>query len=84
MKRAIIRETKRLRTIRPVQAGNIVHDFRSHLGCRGPKPKTDTAIGCCIYASTDGVAAIRRLEKRGILTRVGESALYAIVEAGKP
>lgn len=73
---AILRECRRLGTIRPVQAGAIVHGGRTQFGCNNEKTG---GIGCCQYASKDGLDAIKRLMARGILEQVSEG-LYAPVE----
>ena len=61
--------------IRSVEAGVIIHSHRefpcgrkvgagSYTG-----PKTAGRIGCCGYASADGLEAMKRLEKRGLVKR---------------
>jgi hypothetical protein len=60
--------------MRAVELGVILH--KRHGGCpqtgkRWADWRGERAIGCCPYASTDGVAVARRLEARGLVARAG-------------
>ena len=56
--------------VRPVQIGTVLHNFNriSHkLSDRGDPVK---AKPCCPYATSDGVDALKRLTKRGLVEKV--------------
>lgn len=61
--------------IRSVEAGRIVHECRGgrcarHGGERAG-PLREGSLGCCAYASSDGLAALKRLEARGLVVGDG-------------
>jgi hypothetical protein len=59
-------------SIRAVQAGQIIHQGRGHCGF-GAKSRGGGygGAGCCAYASTDGSALLRTLEKQGLVQNIG-------------
>lgn len=73
----VIREVLRAGTIRPVQAGTLLHALRPG-GCSRRTPPTREA--CCRYAATDGSAMLMRMEKQGMLVRPSSDALYTLDE----
>lgn len=61
-------------SIRASQAGVFVHAARQPPHCAGGVPFADAdpnRLGCCRYAASDGNAACKRLEKRGLLVKEG-------------
>jgi hypothetical protein len=68
--RAILRKIEDQGSIRPVEAGVIVHAHRG-TGCCGFGAAADRYKGggkaCCGYASSDGSAALKRLRERGLV-----------------
>jgi hypothetical protein len=72
--RVILETIRREGSIRSVEAGNIVHARRTP-PCYGGRagagehkgPGTAARIGCCGYAATDGLSAMKKLEKRGLV-----------------
>lgn len=75
--REILRVVRVEGFIRPVTAGRLVHAARMFGGanpCRTDRPQDE---GCCQYASTDGVEALKRLVRRGLLVRA-ERGRYEI------
>lgn len=56
--------------IRSVEAGVAIHRARNHCAF-GARSGTFTGrgIGCCSYASADGLAAMKRLMHRGLVYR---------------
>ena len=65
-------------TIRPGQAGTIVHLHRVS-DRRFCQPPTKGRITCCEYASSDGVEALKRLASRGLVEKVSDG-LYVLNE----
>jgi hypothetical protein len=63
--------------IRPVQAGIIVHSFRSFHPAGDPGLKGEP-VSCCKYASSDGCDALKRLIHRGLVEKISKG-LYSIV-----
>ena len=65
--RDILRWARLQGTIRPVQAGTIIHGYR-------PNHAKDwhrfySGIGCCPYAASDGSAGLKRLIARGFIVK---------------
>lgn len=58
--REILRAMRTTGTIRPLNAGRIMHAHREH-GC------WYCSTGVCKHASSDGWSALRRLERRGLV-----------------
>lgn len=57
-------------SLRSVEAGVTAHKHRlSHGGHCGPV-RGAKAIACCVWANSDGLSAMRRLEDRGLVRRV--------------
>lgn len=85
LQRAILNHIDKHESIRPVEAGVIIHEGRGN-GCKGgtaiqwaessAKQRTirveKNRISCCKWASTDGVMALRRLQNRGIVQRINK------------
>ena len=59
----------RLGSLRTVEAGLVVHAHRED-GCARKPHHGPLARSCCVYCSSDGLAAMRRLERRGLAKRV--------------
>lgn len=61
--------------IRSVEAGRIVHECRgtrcARFGGERAGALREGSLGCCAYASADGLAALKRLEARGLVTGDG-------------
>lgn len=80
--------------IRPAQAGRVIHDQRyasnpsryatrrgaCGSGERGYLTVTSAALACCAYAASDGLAALHRLAKRGIVARLAPG-MWTLTEA---
>jgi hypothetical protein len=69
---ARIRDTGQIRS---VEAGRMVHEARgkycaSHGGARAHMNRGEDSLGCCAYASADGLDAMKRLTKRGLVKKV--------------
>ena len=81
--RAILRVIEAEGTIRPVEAGVIVHAHRDQpcrlAGAAGADRYKGGGVACCAYASSDGVEALKRLAKRGLVERQGKGR-YGKVE----
>jgi hypothetical protein len=59
-------------SIRAVQAGQIIHQCRGRCGFGAKdRGREYRGLGCCRYASTDGSALLRRLEKSGLVQNIG-------------
>lgn len=56
--------------VRTVEAGVILHEMRAECG-HGARSHgfTGRGIGCCPYAGPDGLAAMNRLMRRGLVYR---------------
>lgn len=70
--------------IRSVEAGRIVHAGRNDgEGCYGwiAMPGTSRREGCCEYAATDGLDAMKRLAAKGLFER-GEHGWELVVRDG--
>lgn len=63
--------------VRPIEAGRIVHAGRTDTGCnkRHDRYKGE---GCCGYCASDGVDALKRLVRRGLLVRGPGKGEYSI------
>lgn len=70
--------------IRAFEAGAILHAARGRYGCT--KGKGWRGQGCCVYAATDGSAALVTLAEHGLLVKAGENqrAPYRIAEEPAP
>lgn len=84
---AIMQHIDKHGSIRTVEAGVIIHRerdgktrFARHVANNNTisvlangtwRHRTRNGIGCCRFASTDGLEAMKRLAKRGIVQRAG-------------
>lgn len=69
VQRAILRLAGADGGVRSVEAGVVVHAARSG-GCwRARHGIEHNGVGCCRYASADGLEACKRLARRGLLRR---------------
>lgn len=59
--------------IRAVEAGVIIHTHRTQAGT-GRCGRHRTALACCQYAASDGLEALKRMAKRGLVRRKRELA----------
>ena len=70
--RAILRTIRALGELRSSEAGLMMHGARGWCApFHAPYAPTPDRLGCCEYGATDGAAAMRRLERRGLVERVG-------------
>lgn len=78
--REILRVLRSAGSIRPVNAGFIVHAHRvgEHAEKHAARPRPSPSHGCCHFASSDGWLALRRLERRG-LVRNPSRGLWVLV-----
>jgi hypothetical protein len=83
--RAILRVIESEGTIRPVEAGVVVHAHRSQpcrlAGAAGADRYKGGGKACCAYASSDGVEALKRLRARGLVERKGKGQYGAVSRA---
>ena len=79
--REVMRQLGLHGSIRAVQAGVIVHARRGSCGVGAKSSRyRGTGIGCCAYAATDGSDLLRRLERCGLVERIG-GVYYRIHDA---
>lgn len=70
VQRAILDTVREAGSIRTVQAGVIAHRHRNSCGFGARSGSfTGRGIGCCPYAGPDGLAALKRLRRRGLVFR---------------
>jgi len=55
--------------VRPIEVGVLMHQGRE-VPCVVRLDFRRRAVGCCEHASSDGVDALQRLERRGLVERV--------------
>lgn len=71
VQRAILDTLREAGSIRTVEAGVIVHRYRNSSCGFGARSGgfTGRGIGCCPYAGPDGLSALNRLRRRGLVFR---------------
>lgn len=79
---AILRHAREHGSIRSGEAGRYVHAARDGGTCKREQRLGPNGRGsCCRYASTDGLAACKRLAARGLLEHADERGVWRVPEA---
>lgn len=70
--------------ITPAIAGTILHEHRGHCGhgAKGGRHTGGKSSSCCAYASSDGLEALKRLVRRGLLAHTAKGR-YVPVEVAE-